>query len=117
MDRMNIHSIVNFPTLASIMEVNFMDDPVATQVMIHAFNQWLFDEWGFNHQNRIYTTPVMNLSDPRSARSPSWSGPSSVAPRPCWCGRARSPASGARSRPSSPTPTRSGRPSSRSASR
>ena len=67
MDRMNIHSIVNFPTLASIMEVNFMDDPVATQVMIHAFNQWLFDEWGFNHQNRIYTTPVMNLSDPLGA--------------------------------------------------
>ena len=36
--------------------------------MIHAFNQWLYDEWGFNHENRIYTTPpVMNLSIPEMA--------------------------------------------------
>ena len=27
MDRMHIHAIVNFPTLASLIEVNFMDDP------------------------------------------------------------------------------------------
>lgn len=61
-DRMHIQSIVNFPTLASLLEVSFMDDPVATQVLIHAFNQWLFDEWGFNYRDRIYTTPVVNLS-------------------------------------------------------
>ena len=67
MDRMHIQSIVNFPTLASLIEVNFMDDPVGTQVLVHAFNQWLFDEWGFNHQNRIYTTPVMNLASAEGA--------------------------------------------------
>jgi predicted TIM-barrel fold metal-dependent hydrolase len=62
MDRMHIESIVNFPTLASLLEVSFMDDPVGTQVLLHAFNQWLYDEWGFDHEGRIFTTPVVNLA-------------------------------------------------------
>ena len=65
MDRMHIQSIVNFPTLASLIEVNFMDDPIGTQVLVHTFNQWLFDEWGFDHAGRIFTTPVINLADHR----------------------------------------------------
>jgi predicted TIM-barrel fold metal-dependent hydrolase len=62
MDRMHIDAIVNFPTLASLIEVNFMDDPVATQVLIHAFNQWMYDEWGFEYGGRIFSTPVINLA-------------------------------------------------------
>jgi predicted TIM-barrel fold metal-dependent hydrolase len=67
MDRMHIDAQVNFPTLASLIEVNFMDDPEASQALIHAFNQWMFDEWGFDHQGRIFTTPVMNLSTAEGA--------------------------------------------------
>jgi predicted TIM-barrel fold metal-dependent hydrolase len=66
-DRMHIQAIVNFPTLASTIEVNFMDDPVATQVLIHAFNEWMYDEWKFDFGGRIYTTPVMNLSTAEGA--------------------------------------------------
>jgi len=62
LDRMHIESIVNFPTLASLLEVSFMDDPVGTQVLVHAFNQWLYDEWGFDYHGRIFTTPVINLA-------------------------------------------------------
>ena len=62
MDRMHIESIVNFPTLASLIEVNFMDDPIGTQVLVHAFNQWLYEEWGFDFAGRIFTTPVINLA-------------------------------------------------------
>lgn len=61
-DRMHIDAILNFPTLASVIEVNFMDDPVLTQTLIHGFNRWMFDEWGFNESDRIFSTPVMNLS-------------------------------------------------------
>ncbi|MGE0881399.1 MAG: amidohydrolase family protein [Acidimicrobiia bacterium] len=61
-DRMHIDAILNFPTLASVVEVNFMDDPITTQKLIHAFNMWMFDDWGFNIDNRIFSTPVMNLS-------------------------------------------------------
>lgn len=62
MDRMHVDATLNYPTLASVVEVNFMDDPVLTQALVHSYNQWLFEEWGFNYQDRIYTTPVMNLS-------------------------------------------------------
>lgn len=62
MDRMNIQAIVNFPTLASIIETNFMDDPIASQVLIHAFNEWMHDDWGFDHKGRIFSTPIINLS-------------------------------------------------------
>ncbi len=67
MDRMHIQATVNFPTLASIIEVNFMDDPEASQVLVHAFNQWMYDEWGFDYQSRIFTTPVMNLATAEGA--------------------------------------------------
>jgi predicted TIM-barrel fold metal-dependent hydrolase len=62
MGRMHVDATVNYPTLASLIEVNFMDDPELPQVLIHAFNEWMYDEWGFNYQDRIFTTPVMNLS-------------------------------------------------------
>jgi predicted TIM-barrel fold metal-dependent hydrolase len=62
MDRMHISTILNFPTLASIVEVNFMDDPVGSQVLMHAFNQWLYEDWGFRYKDRIFTTPIINLS-------------------------------------------------------
>ena len=67
MDRMFIQAIVNFPTLASVLEVNFMDDPIATQVMIHAFNEWMYDDWKFNHADRVFSTPVMNLATAEGA--------------------------------------------------
>jgi len=67
MDRMHIDAIVNFPTLASTLEVNFMDDPLGTQALIHAFNEWMYDEWGFEHEGRIFSTPVMNLATAEGA--------------------------------------------------
>jgi predicted TIM-barrel fold metal-dependent hydrolase len=67
MDRMHIQTTVNYPTLASTIEVNFMDDPEASQVLIHAFNRWILDQWGFDHAGRIYTTPVINLATAEGA--------------------------------------------------
>jgi predicted TIM-barrel fold metal-dependent hydrolase len=46
--------------LASLLEVRLTDDPELTCTVIHAFNQWLLDEWTFNYQNRIFTTPIIN---------------------------------------------------------
>ncbi len=62
MDRMHVAATLNYPTLASVVEVNFMDDPELTQIMVHAYNEWLYDEWRFDHEERIFTTPVINLS-------------------------------------------------------
>jgi predicted TIM-barrel fold metal-dependent hydrolase len=50
-----------FPTLASLIEERMRDDPHLIHVVVHALNEWLYETWGFNHKNRIYTTPVISL--------------------------------------------------------
>ncbi len=36
-------------------------DPEATHAVIHALNQWMYEEWTFNYQDRIFATPVITL--------------------------------------------------------
>src|SRR5579884_1024852 len=61
MNELGLDRTLMFPTLASLIEERLRDDPVATHVLIHALNQWLDEVWGFNYQNRIFTTPVITL--------------------------------------------------------
>ena len=58
MDSLGLDRTLMFPTMASVVEERLRDDPVAIHVIIHALNEWLADVWGFNYENRIYTTPV-----------------------------------------------------------
>jgi predicted TIM-barrel fold metal-dependent hydrolase len=37
------------------------DDPRATHAVIHAFNQWMHEQWTFDYQGRIFATPVITL--------------------------------------------------------
>lgn len=60
LDELGIQSALMFPTLASLIEVNFLDSPTMTATLLHAFNQWLLDDWTFNYRDRIYPTPVLN---------------------------------------------------------
>ena len=60
LDELGIDAALMFPTLASLVEVNLLDDPEGTTTIIHAYNQWLFDEWPFDFRQRIFTTPVVN---------------------------------------------------------
>jgi predicted TIM-barrel fold metal-dependent hydrolase len=50
-----------WPTLASVLEERLTDDPVATHVLVHAFNEWLLDHWSFNVDDRIFPVPVITL--------------------------------------------------------
>ena len=61
MDQLGLDRSLMFPTLASLVEERLRDDPVAIHVIVHALNEWLDDVWGFNYQNRIFTTPVITL--------------------------------------------------------
>ena len=94
MDRMHIQSIVNFPTLASLIEVNFMDDPIGTQVLVHAFNQWLLRRVGLrprrSHLHHAGDQPRGHRGRGRRAGVGARAGREDRA-RPA---RARSPASG-----------------------
>jgi predicted TIM-barrel fold metal-dependent hydrolase len=61
MDELGVDRTLMFPTLASLLEERMRDDPDMTHAVIHSLNQWLHDEWGFNHEDRIFTTPVITL--------------------------------------------------------
>ena len=61
MDEMGIDRAMMWPTLASLLEERLADDPVATHVVIHAFNQWMHEQWTFNFDDRIFPTPVITL--------------------------------------------------------
>lgn len=60
LDETGIDAALMFPTLASLIEVNLLDDPDMTCTVVHAYNQWLLDEWSFDYQQRIFATPVIN---------------------------------------------------------
>ena len=62
MDEQQIDRAMMWPTLASLLEERLADDPKATAVVVHALNEWMHEHWTFNFENRIFATPVINLS-------------------------------------------------------
>jgi predicted TIM-barrel fold metal-dependent hydrolase len=62
MDEQKIDRAMMWPTLASLLEERLADDPVATAVVVHALNEWMLEHWTFNFEDRIFATPVINLS-------------------------------------------------------
>jgi predicted TIM-barrel fold metal-dependent hydrolase len=60
LDEQGVHASLVFPTLASLVEERLLDDPVLTQVAIHAFNQWLYEDWTFDYRGRLFATPIVN---------------------------------------------------------
>ena len=61
MNELGIDRALMWPTLASVLEERLVDDPIATHVLIHAFNQWVLDHWSFNVDDRIFPVPVVTL--------------------------------------------------------
>jgi predicted TIM-barrel fold metal-dependent hydrolase len=60
LDEQGIHASLMFPTLASLVEERLIDDPELTQIALRAFNEWLYEEWGYDFEHRIFATPVIN---------------------------------------------------------
>jgi predicted TIM-barrel fold metal-dependent hydrolase len=61
MDELGIDRAVMYPTLASLIEERFRDDPDLTHVIIHALNQWILEHWTFNYEERIFPVPIISL--------------------------------------------------------
>jgi len=61
MDELGIDRALLWPTLASVLEERLADDPVATHVLIHAYNEWLAEQWSFDYEGRIFPVPVITL--------------------------------------------------------
>ena len=63
MDQQGVGRTLLFPTLGVLMEQMLEDDPEACAAAFHAFNQWVNEDWGFNHQDRIYSAAYLTLVD------------------------------------------------------
>ena len=61
MDEQGLDRTLMFPTLASVVEQRMKDDPNFLHAAIHALNQWMYETWQFNYQDRIFATPVITL--------------------------------------------------------
>lgn len=74
MDSQGLEAAILFPTLGVAWETQFEDGPVDVLYdNLHAFNEWILDEWGFNHADRIFAPPLMNLNDPdRAVKELEW---------------------------------------------
>ena len=59
LDEQGVAATLMFPTLASLIEERLKDDPHLTQVAVHAFNEWLHEDWGYAYQDRIFATPIV----------------------------------------------------------
>ena len=60
LDEQGIEASLMFPTLASLIEERLLDDPQLTQVAVHVFNEWLYEQWGYGFKDRIFATPIVN---------------------------------------------------------
>lgn len=63
MDAQNVESMWLFPTLAVCVEHFLKQDPEALDANFRAFNRWLFEDWGFGRDGRIYGAPLLSLCD------------------------------------------------------
>jgi predicted TIM-barrel fold metal-dependent hydrolase len=61
MDELGVDQTLMFPTLASLLEERMRDDPELTHAVIHSLNEWIHEEWTFNYEDRIFTTPIITL--------------------------------------------------------
>jgi predicted TIM-barrel fold metal-dependent hydrolase len=61
MDEQGVDRTLMFPTLASLLEERLRDDVDVTHAVIHALNEWMYEEWTFNYEDRIFATPVITL--------------------------------------------------------
>src|SRR5256714_11206549 len=61
MDEQGVDRTLLFPTLASVLEERMKDDPEMTHAVIHSLNEWMYETWQFNYDDRIFTTPVITL--------------------------------------------------------
>jgi predicted TIM-barrel fold metal-dependent hydrolase len=56
-----------------VATISYLDDPQAASAIFHAYNRWMLDDWKFNHEDRIYSAPLVSLDDVDAAcREAEW---------------------------------------------
>ena len=43
--------------------ISYLDELEPAKAILHAYNQWMLEQWQFNYQDRIYSAPLVILDD------------------------------------------------------
>jgi predicted TIM-barrel fold metal-dependent hydrolase len=63
LDEQGVERVIMFPTLGQCVEHLMFDNVDMMYRVFRSFNRWLDDQWGFNHEDRIYAPPVVPMLD------------------------------------------------------
>jgi len=63
MDEQELQCVWMLPSLGMGIEEGLQFDVEAAAVAFKAFNRYLLDDWGYNHQDRIFTAPYLAFGD------------------------------------------------------
>lgn len=63
MDAESIQATLLWPSMGLTVEHLMRDDPDACVANLVSFNRWLDEDWGFDHQHRIFGVPWITLID------------------------------------------------------
>jgi predicted TIM-barrel fold metal-dependent hydrolase len=73
MDEQGLEAILLFPTQGVGIEEPMRHSAEITHATLEAFNRWLLDDWGFDHQERLFAAPMLSLMDlDRAVRELDW---------------------------------------------
>ena len=50
-----------FPTQGVGIEEPMRHSAEIAHATLEAFDRWLLDDWGFNHQDRLFATPMLSV--------------------------------------------------------
>jgi predicted TIM-barrel fold metal-dependent hydrolase len=67
METQGVEACFLFPTLGVGIEHPLRHDAALTCATLHAFNQWLEEDWGFSYRERLFAAPMISLMDPDAA--------------------------------------------------
>ncbi len=67
MDDQHLERAFLFPTLAVGIEGLNPTEVGMTYKVFRAFNEWLEDDWGYDHRHRLYSAPAIPVLDPQLA--------------------------------------------------
>ena len=63
MDDQGVQSAIMYPATMGTMAEHYVRGVAPLYANLHAYNQWLDDTWGFDHEGRIYAPAVLSLRD------------------------------------------------------
>ena len=66
-DKLNEFGVESSLVFGSVAWIGYMDQQDPANAVLHAYNQFVLEDWGFNYQDRIYHCPILSLDDPENA--------------------------------------------------